>query len=123
MKAVFIETTDFTQWVTKYLPDQVYAELQNDLMENPDKGDVIKGCGGLRKIRASDPKRQKGKRGGVRIIYLYVPEAKWFFMLDIYDKDEKEDLSADEKKLLSTLAEELVQEAKAATASRKRGKK
>jgi hypothetical protein len=102
--------------------DRVYADLQDELMENPEKGDIIKGCGGLRKIRARDPKRQKGKRGGVRIIYLYIPEAKWFYMLDIYDKDEKVDLSANEKRVLSKLAEELAQEAKARTAGRK-GKK
>ena len=83
MKAIFIESTDFTEWVVDHLPDHVYADLQNELMENPEKGDVIKGCSGLRKVRAIDPKRQKGKRGGIRIIYLYVPEAKWFYMLDI----------------------------------------
>lgn len=74
----------------------------------------MKGCGGLRKIRTADPKRGKGKRGGARVIYLHVPDARRFYMLDIYDKDEKADLSADEKKQLRNLAERLWSEAIAA---------
>jgi len=98
MKAVFIASTEFTAWVSRYLPDESYAELQQELMIRPEKGAVMPGCGGLRKIRTADPKRSKGKRGGARVIYLYVAEAKWFFLLDIYGKDEKDDLSAGEKK-------------------------
>lgn len=84
MKAVFIETSEFTEWISDHLTDDLYSSLQHDLMANPDKGDFVKGCGGLRKVRVADPKRGKGKRGGARVIYLYVPEARWFFMLDIY---------------------------------------
>ncbi len=98
MKAEFVETTGFTDWVQSFLPDDVYSSLQQEMMNDPEKGDMIRGCGGLRKIRMADPKRGKGKRGGARIIYLYVPEASWFFMLDIYGKDEKDDLTQDEKK-------------------------
>lgn len=80
------------------------------------------GCGGLRKLRAADPNRGKGKRGGARIIYLYVPEVKRFFLLDIYGKDEKDDLSANEKKVLAKLADELRKQARTA-AGGKRNKK
>ena len=114
MKAVFVETSEFTEWVAEYLPDDTYAETQQELMDNPDKGDVMPGCGGLRKLRAADPNRGKGKRGGVRIIYLYIPEVKRFFLLDIYGKDEKDDLSANEKKVLAKLADELRAQAKTA---------
>lgn len=106
MKAVFIESSEFTRWITEYLPDDAYAELQQELMDNPEKGTVMPGCGGLRKIRIADPRRGKGKRGGARVIYLYIPEAKWFFLLDIYDKDEKDDLNAGEKKALSQYVDE-----------------
>lgn len=98
-------------------------ELQQELMDNPEKGAVMPGCGGLRKVRVADPKRGKGKRGGARVIYLYVPEAKWFFMLDIYGKDEKDDLSAGEKKSLLKLTNELKRQAKAAVKRRSRRKK
>ena len=72
---------------------------------------------------SSVAKRGKGKRGGARVIYLHVPEAKWFFMLDIYDKDEQEKLSAGEKKTLSNLAAECAKQAKAAIGRRSRRKK
>lgn len=111
MKAVFIESSEFTEWVAEFLPDDAYAALQQELMAQPDKGDVMPGCGGLRKVRTTDPKRGKGKRGGARVIYLYVPEARWFFMLDIYGKDEKDDLSPSQKKSLSQLVDELRRQA------------
>ena len=107
MKAVFIESTGFTNWLPKHLPDEQYARLQQELMGKPDRGDVMRGCGGLRKVPTADAKRGKGKRGGVRIIYLYVPDAKWFFMLDGYGKNEQDDLTAAERKLLAKLASEL----------------
>lgn len=69
------------------------------------------GCGGLRKLRTPDPQRGKGKRGGTRLIYLYIPAARRFYLLDIYGKDEKDDLSADEKKVLQNLAKVLKAEA------------
>ena len=114
MKAAFVETTGFTTWVADFLPDDVLASLQQTLMTNPEAGDLMPGCGGLRKVRAPDPKRGKGKRSGCRVIYLHVPEAKWFFLIDIYDKDEKTDLTAAEKKELAQLATELKREAKRA---------
>ena len=64
MKSVFIESFEFTEWVTEYLTDQGLAALQRDLLNHPDAGDVMPGCGGLRKLRIADPGRGKGKRGG-----------------------------------------------------------
>ena len=113
MKATFVETTGFTTAVTRLLTDQDYAELQNRLMENPVAGGAMPGCGGLRKIRTADPGRRKGRRGGARLIYLYIPIAKRFYMLDIYDKNERDDLSANEKKQRRRLAEKLKREAAA----------
>jgi hypothetical protein len=114
MKAAFIESSGFTVWVSDHLSDSEYEWLQQLLMDNPDAGDVMPGCGGLRKVRTPDPKRGKGKRGGARVIYLHVPVAKRFYMLDVYGKDEKDDLTPQEKKLLRELADELKQEATAA---------
>jgi hypothetical protein len=113
MKAVFVETTDFSEWVAEFFPDEHFAKVQQELMDNPDRGVVMSGCGGMRKLRTADPKRGQGKRGGARLIYLYVPEVKRFYLLDIYGKDEKDDLSAEEKKILRALAEKLKLEAKA----------
>ncbi len=106
MKNLFIETTGFTKEVTTRLEDQAYAKFQKRLMENPGCGAVMPGCGGLRKIRLTDPQRSKGKRGGARVIYLHIPEASCILLLDMYDKGEKENLAPSERKLLKRLAEE-----------------
>src|SRR5688500_8309477 len=98
MKATFVETTGFTESAANLLPDDAYARLQQQLMENPNAGDAMPGCGSLRKVRTADPKRRKGKRGGARVIYLHIPAARRFYLLDLYGKDEKDDLTAKEKK-------------------------
>ena len=105
MNRTFIEATEFTEWVTEYLTDDHYSALQRSLLLDPETGDVMPGCGRLRKLRIGDPGRGKGKRGGARAIYLDVPEAGVVFFLDIYGKGEKDDLSPREKKILKTLAE------------------
>src|SRR6516165_4902312 len=100
MQKLFIETTGFTREVTARLDDQSYAAFQKRLMDAPDCGKVMPGCGGLRKVRLADLRRGKGKRGGYRVIYLHVPEAGWVLLLDLYEKGEKEDLTPAEKKAL-----------------------
>lgn len=106
MQGVFVETSDFTAWVYEFLTEESYAQLQLELMKAPLRGTVIRGCGGLRKVRVTDTNRGKGKRSGARVIYLYVPEVRQFLMLDIYGKHEQDDLSAAERRVLSHLADE-----------------
>jgi hypothetical protein len=105
MKQTFIETSEFTEWVKHYLADEALADLQRELQNDPDAGSVMPGCGGLRKIRAADSRRGKGKRGGIRVIYLHVADAAVIFLMDIYGKDEPADLTVDEKRVLTGLAE------------------
>jgi hypothetical protein len=100
----FVETTEFSRWQPRFLPGDAYGELQKELIADPHRGDVMPGCGGLRKLRIADPRRQKGKRGGARVIYLHIPEANQFLMLDVYGKGEKDDLTSAEKKGLRQLA-------------------
>lgn len=119
MKAAFIETTAFTDWVSDYLPDDQLASLQNELMQNPEMGAVIPGCGGLRKVRVTDPGRGLGKRSGTRVIYLYVPDAKRFYLISIYGKGRKEDLSVAEKKVFTAFAKQIQQQARDALTRRK----
>ncbi len=70
MQASFIETSEFTEWVAEHLPDGVYSSVQQQWLQNPNCGAVMPGCGSLRKLRAADPQRGKGKRRGVRLSYL-----------------------------------------------------
>jgi hypothetical protein len=82
------------------------AAMQRELLADPQRGDVVPGCGGLRKLRVGDPRRGKGKLGGARVISLHVAEADVIYLMDIYGKDEQEDLTADQKRILKRLAEE-----------------
>ncbi|PPK47528.1 hypothetical protein B0G57_101493 [Trinickia symbiotica] len=66
MKAIFVELPPFRRVRENYLADDEYRALQVELMGNPEAGDVIKGTGGLRKLRFGDKRRGKGKRGGLR---------------------------------------------------------
>ena len=99
----FVETPIFTADVAELLSDDEYSELQKFMMQNPEYGDVIRSTGGLRKIRWSVGKR--GKSGGVRVIYFYVDDAAQFRMLLIYKKGTKDDLTANEKKVLREIKE------------------
>lgn len=73
---------------------------QQSILKNPDAGDVIEGTGGLRKLRHGDPRRGKGKHGGLRVIYYWWDGGRQFWLFTLYDKDEMENLTADEKKVL-----------------------
>ncbi len=110
MDATFIELAPFQKYRSDYLTDDEYRALQIELMQNPEAGDVIKGTGGLRKIRFADKRRGKGKRGGLRVIYYYFVSGCQFWMFTLYDKDEMDDLSTAERKALSELLNEEVRE-------------
>jgi hypothetical protein len=66
-------------------------------------GDVIQGTGGLRKVRFMDVRRNKGKRGGLRVIYYFWLGGAQFWLFTLYGKGEQDDLSFAQKKLLKQL--------------------
>jgi hypothetical protein len=111
MKREFVETTAFSRRVDKE-GGQVLRQIQSELLKNPEAGSVISGTGGLRKFRSPDAGRGKGKRGGYRVIYLDLPHVERTYLLALYDKGEKDDISSDEKKILRALAHELRRTAK-----------
>ncbi len=86
-------------------------EFIDYLSKHPDAGDEITGTGGIRKIRWSG--KGKGKRGGVRVIYYFYNESTPVFLLTVYGKGEKEDLTPEQKKQLSGLAKILKTKCKA----------
>ncbi len=109
----FVETSGFTESVPQYFAnDASYAEAQRFLANQPDGGDVIRGAPPLRKLRWRDPKRGKGKRGGIRIIYIHIPAAETIILLDVHGKDESEDLTKEQKAQLKTLCHQLIEEFK-----------
>lgn len=96
----FIEAPAFTRHVHEYLDDQSYGELQERLAANPTCGDVMPGTGGFRKMRWTDPRRGKGRRGGLRIIYFYFESEQQIWLMTLYGKNEAADLTPKEKKAL-----------------------
>lgn len=99
-----IETSIFTKKIKRLLSDEEYRLLQNELILNPTKGNVIRGSGGLRKIRWKTQGR--GKSGGVRIIYYWVSSEEIILMLLVYPKSEQDDLTSAQLKILKKLVEE-----------------
>jgi mRNA-degrading endonuclease RelE of RelBE toxin-antitoxin system len=102
----FIETTVFTRRIVELVSESEYASLQSALVLRPEIGDLIPGTGGLRKLRWVQSRRGKGKRGGIRVVYYWYVEDGLIYLLIAYSKDEKDDLSASEKRILRSLVEE-----------------
>jgi hypothetical protein len=115
----FIESPAFTHHLGQYLDDEGYKALQNALARNPQAGDVMPGTGGFRKMRWADPRRGKGRQGGLRIIYYDFARDRQIWLMTLFDKNEASDLSPKEKKALrAAIAAEL----DAREAKRKLGK-
>lgn len=102
----FVETQVFTRRIVELLTESEYAALQSALVLRPEMGNLIPGTGGLRKLRWIQSRRGKGKRGGVRVIYFLYGEGGLVYLLIAYSKDEKDDLSASEKRILRSLVEQ-----------------
>jgi mRNA-degrading endonuclease RelE of RelBE toxin-antitoxin system len=94
MNLTFVEAEWFTKRLKARLHDNEYMQLQQALLRNPASGDAMPGCGGLRKLRWGDARKGRGKSGAFRVIYLWIPQAFRIDLLDIYGKNEKQDLSA-----------------------------
>jgi hypothetical protein len=101
----FLEAPAFTRYVSGYLTDDEYRELQNRMAAAPEHGDVIPGTGGFRKLRWTDPRRGKGRRGGLRVIYYYFPGEQQIWLITLYDKNEASDLTPKERQALKSAIE------------------
>jgi hypothetical protein len=86
----FIESSVFERLMPVYLDDDEYAELQQYMMQNPEAGQLVRGSGGVRKLRWV--RQGMGKRGGLRVVYFvrYVPNEFW--MLSLYAKAKQENV-------------------------------
>ncbi|MBX7253202.1 MAG: type II toxin-antitoxin system RelE/ParE family toxin [Candidatus Promineofilum sp.] len=99
---VFIETSAFTKRVVGYLTDDEYLGLQMFLLERPDAGQVVQGTGGVRKLRWAMTSR--GKSGGLRVIYYWRVSKDEIWLLTMYSKNERENISSH---ILKQIAEEI----------------
>ena len=91
---LFVETTVFTRHLSTHLDDNGFAALQAFLSVHPDAGPIVRGSGGIRKLRWGS--RGRGKRGGSRVIYYWLPRENHIYLLTIYGKGVKQDLTAEE---------------------------
>jgi mRNA-degrading endonuclease RelE of RelBE toxin-antitoxin system len=115
MKRLVIQTKIFSEILDglirkKQLLLKDYEELEKSLAEHPKQGDVIPGLSGLRKIRLKSS--YSGKRGGFRVDYLDIPKAEVLYLIVVYPKNLKEDLSSEEKREIKALVELLKNEVK-----------
>lgn len=101
---VIVETAVFTKQVQKILSDDEYRQLQIDLANQPASGPVIRGSGGLRKIRWGY--RGKGKRGGIRTIYYWAVSEKKLLMLFMFPKNVQGNLSPNQLKALKQIVKD-----------------
>ena len=100
----FVETLIFTEEVRDLLGEEEYRALQLALLFRPEQGALIKGSGGLRKIRWGA--KGKGKRGGCRVIYYLDKPHDVIYMLFVYQKSAQEDLTPAQIKTLARLVKE-----------------
>jgi len=88
----FIESSAFERMRAAYLDDEEYAELQEFMMQNPEAGRIVRGSGGVRKLRWR--RAGTGKRGGLRVIYFVRYRPNEFWMLALYAKSSRENVPA-----------------------------
>ncbi|MCW2487973.1 toxin [Candidatus Symbiopectobacterium sp. NZEC127] len=107
MEAIFVELPVFEKYRAEYLTDEQFHQLQMMLLEDPLCGDVLKHTGGLRKIRFKDERRNKGKRGGLRVVYYWWSDEGVFYLFTLFDKDEMSDLTKPQLEMLSRVLEQI----------------
>ena len=99
-----IEILPFMREREKHLDDQDFQELQFLLISDPERGDVIQGSGGVRKVRFKSKDRSAGKSGGIRVVYISLNEKGKIYLLWIIDKKEQKDLTPEQAKRMAFVA-------------------
>lgn len=105
----FVESKAFSKQVCE-LSGEVLANIQSDLVQNPERGAVVKGTHGVRKARVADPASSRGKSGSYRYLYLYLEHAGRIHLLYLFSKGEQADLSPQQKQIIGALSQEIRKE-------------
>ena len=93
------------QWEAMGLNDDDLKELQEQLLKNPQIGSVVKGTGGLRKVRFALPRQ--GKSGSARVVYVDFVMAETLYLIYAYPKNEKDNLTKEECNSIKKLIQEI----------------
>ena len=115
MTRTFVELPIFrSRWKDMGLDDNDLKRLQEELLADPKVGAVMRGTGGVRKMRFAF--EQKGKSGSVRVIYVDFEVYEKIFLLTAYPKNEKDNLTVAErneiKQMIHVLEEQLKENAR-----------
>ena len=102
----FVESKVFSKQI-RALPGEVVTNIQFDLVQDPDRGDLVKGTHGVRKARVGDPALLRGKSGSYRYLYLYLEHAGRIHLLYLFSKGEQSDLSQDQKRIIGALSKQI----------------
>jgi len=100
------ETAPFQRKIAALLSDEEKADLIAYLAEHPSAGVLIQGTGVIRKLRWA--RRGGGKSGGIRVIYYFYSDLMPLYLLAVFGKNEKANISAEEKQQLAKAVNELV---------------
>ena len=103
----FVESKICSKQVRE-LGGEILARLQSDLVQNPERGAIVKGTHGVRKARVADPASGRGKSGSYR--YLYLERAGRIHLLYMFSKGEQADLSPQQKQIIGALSQEIRKE-------------
>ena len=103
----FVESPGFTKRIDKLASTEVLFALQNDLVNDPELGDLMTGCGGARKARVADKASARGKSGAFRYVYVYIRIAGTIYLIHFFGKNEKSNLSKAERNELAKLVRKL----------------
>ncbi len=108
----FVEARTFVEQLAELAGTaqlELLYTIQRDLLLDPERGDLVKGLGGIRKARVADPRSKGGKSGGYRYLYLYFELRGRIHLLYLYSKREQADLDDEARKQLAALAATLKQ--------------
>jgi hypothetical protein len=98
MRLMFVELSVFSaKWSKAGLSDEDLRLLENIVLETPESGSLIPGTGGLRKLRFAPASLHRGKRGGFRLIYAFIPAGQVAYLFTFYGKNQQTDMTPDEK--------------------------
>lgn len=103
-----VETPEFLSAAKKSLSDEERTEIVRVLSTNPLIGDLIQGSGGFRKFRIPLNSNNKGKSGGARVVYYYHNESVPLFLIAMYPKGAKDNLTKAETNALKAISDRLV---------------
>jgi hypothetical protein len=100
------ETSAYQRKVARLLSERERDDLVAYLSEHPNAGVIIEGTGGIRKLRWA--RAGHGKSSGVRVIYYFYDDSMPLYLLAVFGKNEKANLSKEERNLLAKAVKELV---------------